>query len=184
MGGACQEYLRGARAGLSFWCVGLYATQALMLPVVGLGGAIYSVVHACLGAIVLAMSIELEDLKGIPFGAKMSQLLQTAKGITERRIGKFMKRPKYYGALAFYLGLASISRAFKERQGNFSDDIWVGYVFLSFVTFWISLVAWFLGCCCGSCYRCCCAGDDDEKTGKEKESKEKTEAAESNKKEE
>mmetsp|Transcript_31213 Transcript_31213/g.72448 ORF Transcript_31213/g.72448 Transcript_31213/m.72448 type:complete len:184 (-) Transcript_31213:90-641(-) len=182
MAGACQEYLRGARAGLSFWCVGLYLAQTSLIAKIGLGGVIWCLVHAGLGGVVLAMCVEPEDLKGIPLASRLDGLLQWGKAFTERRFGKFMKRPRYYGALAFYLGLVSISRAFKDRTGSFSDDIWVGYVFLSFITFNIAVLVWFFGCCCGCLCRCCCGARKDAKEDSKGE-KDAAAPQESNKKE-
>eukprot|EP00408_Alexandrium_pacificum_P014474 CAMPEP_0171223542 /NCGR_PEP_ID=MMETSP0790-20130122/35832_1 /TAXON_ID=2925 /ORGANISM="Alexandrium catenella, Strain OF101" /LENGTH=177 /DNA_ID=CAMNT_0011689521 /DNA_START=46 /DNA_END=579 /DNA_ORIENTATION=+ len=175
MAGACQEYLRGARAGLSFWCVGLYLSQVSLIAKIGLGGVIWSLIHASLGGVVLAMCVQPEDYAGIPFAARLDGLLAWGKAFTERRLGKRWARPTYYGALAFYLGLASIGRAFKDRTGHFVDDIWVGYVFLSFVTFNTSVFVWFFGKCC-MCLCCCFKG------GAEEEAKEKPKEEETNKK--
>eukprot|EP00413_Alexandrium_margalefii_P000770 CAMPEP_0204511414 /NCGR_PEP_ID=MMETSP0661-20131031/416_1 /ASSEMBLY_ACC=CAM_ASM_000606 /TAXON_ID=109239 /ORGANISM="Alexandrium margalefi, Strain AMGDE01CS-322" /LENGTH=184 /DNA_ID=CAMNT_0051516497 /DNA_START=39 /DNA_END=593 /DNA_ORIENTATION=+ len=166
MAGACQEYLRGARAGLSFWCVGLYLSQITLIAKIGLGGVIWALIHAGLGGVVLAMCVESEDLSGLPLVSRLDGLLQWGKDFTMRRLGKRMQRPSYYGLLAFYLGFISISRAFKDRTGQFIDDIWVGYVALSFVTANVSIAAWFLGKCCG-CLCGCCGGSKKEEAKEE-----------------
>merc|ERR1711933_229323 len=106
------------------------------------------VVHSFLGLIVLLMAVEMEDLKGIPCGTRAGRWLEYGHSFFTGY--PRLKRPLYYGTLAFYLGMVSVPRAFKNRRGTFTDDIWVGYVFLSYVTANLSVMVWFCGCCCCS----------------------------------
>mmetsp|Transcript_61294 Transcript_61294/g.182576 ORF Transcript_61294/g.182576 Transcript_61294/m.182576 type:complete len:171 (-) Transcript_61294:32-544(-) len=169
MAGHCQEYIRGARCGLSLWCVCLYLLRLSEVGKIGLRGVAWSLAHALLGSVVLAVCVEPEDLESIPLICRLNGLLRWGKALIERVLGKWMARPRYHGLLSFYLGCISLPRAFKDRVDNFVDDIWVGYVFLSFFTFIAAIMAWTCGKFCACLCSCRSAGKKEAEEATKKE---------------